>query len=106
MNTFTMLTAVSVAGVWVLFLALALFLRRIAMTLEDIGGPSTAFYRSTNLLAKIRLGVRAIETQTSALAPEVTALNGALAAVGDGLAAIDANLAGTIAAAVRQGGPR
>jgi hypothetical protein len=99
MNLFTVLAAVSVAGVWVLFLALALFLRRIAMTLEDIGGPSTAFYRSTNLLAKVRLGVRAIETQTSALAPEVTKLNG-------GLAAIDSNLAGIIAAAVRQGGPR
>jgi hypothetical protein len=106
MNLFTVLAAVSVAGVWVLFLALALFLRRIAMTLEDIGGPSTAFYRSTNLLAKVRLGVRAIETQTSALAPEVTKLNGGLSAVRDGLAAIDANLAGIIAAAVRQGGPR
>ena len=101
MSIFLVLAAISVAGVWVLFLALALFLRRIAMTLEDIGGPSTAFYRSTNLLAKIRLGVRAIETETAALAPEVTKLNGGLSAVRDGLAAIDGHLAGTIAAAMR-----
>jgi hypothetical protein len=106
MTILTALAAISVAAVWLLFVALALFLRRIAMTLEDIGGPATAFYRSSNLLAKVRLGVRAIETQTSALAPEVTRLNGGLSAVRDGLAAIDSHLAGTIAAALRQDGPR
>jgi hypothetical protein len=106
MNPFTLLAVISVAGVWALFLALALFLRRIDMTLEDIGGPHTAFYRPTNFLAKIRLGVRAIETETAGLAPAVTTLNTGLSAVRDGLKAIDDHLGGTAAAAMRQGGPR
>jgi hypothetical protein len=106
MNTFTLLAVVSVLGAWALFIALALFLRQICMTLEDIGGPSTRFYHPKNFLAKIRLGVRAIETQTAALGPAVTQLNGGLSAVRDGLKAIDQNLAGVIDAASRQGGAR
>ncbi len=104
MNTFVLLALVSVAGVWALFIALAVFLRLICMTLEDIGGPSTRFYHPTNYLGKIRLGVRAIEVQTSALGPAVTTLNGGLSAVRDGLKAIDANLAGVIDGASRQKG--
>ena len=104
MNTFVLLTVLSVVGVWALFLALALFLRAICMTLEDIGGPATRFYQPPNFLAKIRLGVRAIETQTAALGPAVTTLNGGLSAVRDGLVAIDANLAGVITAASSQKG--
>lgn len=106
MNTFTLLAVLSVVGVWALFIALALFLRQICMVLEDVGGPSTRFYRPTNFLAKIRLGVRAIETETAALAPAVTKLNAGLSAVRDGLKAIDDNLGGTAAAAMRQGGGR
>jgi hypothetical protein len=104
MNTFVLLTLVSVVGVWALFIALALFLRAICMALEDIGGPSTRFYRPNNFLGKIRLGVRAIETQTSALGPAVTKLNGGLSAVRDGLKAIDQNLAGVIDGASQQKG--
>ena len=104
MSTFTLLALVSVLGVWALFAALALFLRQICMTLEDIGGPSTRFYHPQNFLAKIRLGVRAIETQTAALGPAVTRLNGGLSAVRDGLKAIDRNLAGVIDGASRQKG--
>lgn len=104
MNTFVLLTVVSVVGVWALFIALALFLRQISMALEDIGGPASRFYRSSNFLGKIRLGVRAIETQTAALGPAVTKLNGGLSAVRDGLKAIDHNLAGVIDGASRQKG--
>lgn len=104
MNTFVLLAVVSVAGVWALFVALALFLRAICMTLEDIGGPATRFYGPRNFLGKIRLGVRAIETQTAALGPAVTKLNGGLSAVRDGLKAIDQNLAGVIDGASRQKG--
>jgi hypothetical protein len=104
MNTFVLLTAVSVVGVWALFIALALFLRQISMALEDIGGPASRFYRSNNFLAKIRLGVRAIETQTATLGPAVTKLNGGLSAVRDGLKAIDRNLAGVIDGASQQKG--
>ena len=102
MNPLVLLAALSVASVAALFVALALFLRAINRTLEDIGGPATRFVRPVNDLAKIRLGLRAIERQTDALAPYVTRVNGGLGAVRDGLRAIDANLAGVIAAVSRQ----
>ncbi|HEU4367929.1 MAG TPA: hypothetical protein VFV05_06855 [Methylomirabilota bacterium] len=102
MNPFVVLAALSVAGVAALFVALALFLRAIDRTLEQIGGPATRFFAPVNYLAKIRLGLRAIERQTDALAPHVTRLNGGLGAIRDGLEAIDANLAGVIAAVSRQ----
>ena len=102
MNPLVVLAALSVASVAALFVALALFLRAIDQTLEDIGGPATRFVRPVNDLAKIRLGLRAIERQTDALAPYVTRVNGGLGAVRDGLRAIDANLAGVIAAVSRQ----
>lgn len=106
MNTFVLLAGLSVAGVWALLLALVLFLRHISLTLEDVGGPTTRFVRPANFLGNIRLGVRAIETQTAALGPAVTKLNAGLSAVRDGLKAIDHNLAGVIDAASRQTGAR
>lgn len=102
MNPFVLLAVLSVVGVAALFAALALFLRAIDRTLEEIGGPATRFVTPANYLAKIRLGVRAIERQTAALAPYVTKVNGGLGAIRDGLKAIDANLAGVIAAVSRQ----
>jgi len=102
MNPLVVLAALSVASVAALFVALALFLRAIDRTLEDIGGPATRFVRPVNDLAKIRLGLRAIERQTDALAPYVTRVNEGLGAIRDGLRAIDANLAGVIAAVSRQ----
>jgi hypothetical protein len=102
MNPFVVLAVLSVVGVAALFVALALFLRAIDRTLEDIGGPATRFVSPVNYLAKIRFGVRAIERQTDALAPYVTRVNTGLAAIHDGLEAIDAHLAGAIAAVTRQ----
>jgi hypothetical protein len=102
MSPLVTLALLSVAGVAALFVALALFLRAIARTLEDIGGPATRFETPANYLAKIRLGVRAIEQQTGALAPQVTRLNAGLAAVRDGLRTIDENLGGVAAAVSRQ----
>src|SRR5262245_3104519 len=103
MNVLVMLTFVSVLGVAALFVALAFFLRAISQELEDIGGPRTRFRTPDSYLAKIRLGVRAIEIQTAAIAPQVTRLNQGLGALRDGLRAIDANLAGVIRAVSRQG---
>jgi hypothetical protein len=103
MNAMVLLAGISVIGAAALFVALALFLRAIARTLEDIGGPATRFVAPANYLSKIRLGVRAIERQTDALAPYVTTLNTGLGAIRDGLKAIDANLAGVIAAVSRHG---
>jgi hypothetical protein len=105
MSAMVMLTVISVLGAVALFVALALFLRAIALELEEIGGPATRFVVPVNYLSKIRFGVRAIERQTEALAPQVTRLNGRLSAVRDGLKATDDNLAALIAAVARQGRP-
>ncbi len=104
MNTMTLLTLISVIGAAALFIALALFLRAISRTLEDIGGPATRFESPVNYLSRIRYGVRAIETQTGGIAPNVIRLNTGLGAVAGGLVAIDANLAGVIEAVSRQEG--
>lgn len=102
MNSMVTLTVISVLGVAALFIALALYLRAIVRELEEIGGPTTRFRRPANYLAKIRLGLRAIEVETGGLAPQVTKLNAGLGAVRDGLKAIDSNLGGAIEAVVRQ----
>ena len=102
MSAMVALAVVSVLGAVALFVALALFLRAIVTELEAIGGPATRFVAPVNYLAKIRLGVRAIEQQTGALAPQVTRLNGGLGAVRDGVKAVDDNLAALIAAVGRQ----
>jgi hypothetical protein len=103
MNAMVLLAVISVAGAAALFVALALFLRAIDGELETIGGPATRFVAPANYLAKIRLGVRAIERQTDALAPQVGRLNDGLTAIRDGLRAIDGNLARLIASVSRQG---
>ena len=105
MNAMVMLTVISVLGAVALFVALALFLRAIAMELEVIGGPATRFVAPVNYLSKIRVGVRAIERHTEALAPQVTRLNGRLGAIRDGLKATDDNLAALIGAVARQERP-
>lgn len=104
MNVMVLLALVSVLGAAALFIALAVFLSRIAGELERIGGAQPAYGAQASYLAKIKLGVRAIETQTAALAPQVTGLNTGLSAVRDGLRAIDANLGGVITAVSRQEG--
>lgn len=52
---------------------------RITGVLEGIGGTATSW------LAKLRLGLRAIETETAQIEPQVTTLNSGLAAVDGGL---------------------
>ena len=96
MNVFVLLALLSVIGAAALFVALALNLVRIVDQLEAIGGSRPAYGMPASYLSKIRLGVRAIETQTGGLAPQVTLLNGGLGAVRDGLGAIDANLGSLI----------
>lgn len=102
MNVMVWLAIISVVGAAALFVALALFLRAIDHELETIGGPATRFVAPANFLAKIRLGVRAIERQTDGLAPQVTRLNEGLSAVRDGLRVIDGNLAMLIASVSKQ----
>lgn len=102
----TLLAILSLVGAAALFIALALFLFAIVKVLEEIGGTAVKqFGARASLLSKIRMGLRAIEVQTGAIAPAVTQLNGGLSAVRDGLGAIDANLGKLITAVSRQGTP-
>lgn len=71
--------------------ALIAFLRRIVATLERIGGSPTSS------LAKVGFGVRAIEKETSHLAPQVTRLNAGLTTLGGKLTVVDGHL-GAVAA--------
>ncbi|HWQ12200.1 MAG TPA: hypothetical protein VNL77_05335 [Roseiflexaceae bacterium] len=91
-----LLTVVSALVVLVFFGVLAFYLVQIARTLEAIGGAPDSF------LAKLRLGLRAIEQETAFLPREVTKLNEGLAAVAGGLRQVDARLVNTIEAVSRQ----
>ena len=89
----TFLTAVLVL---VFFVVLAYALVKISQALESIGGTPTSY------LAKLRMGLRAIERETSHLAPNVVKVNAGLTQIAGGLAAVDKHLVGAIAAVVKQ----
>ena len=91
-----LLVSLTAALVIVFFLVLAVALIKISGALRSIGGTPTSF------LAKLRLGLRAIEQETSHLAPQVTAVNSGLSQIASGLAAVDQSLVGTINAVQRQ----
>ncbi len=91
-----LLTVLSAIVVVIFFGVLAAYLIQIARTLEAIGG------RGDSFLAKLRLGLRAIETETGHLPREVTMLNEGLVAVAGGLQKVDEHLVHTIEAVVRQ----
>ena len=102
MNPFVLLMALSVAAAWALFVALALFLNSITTQLEKIGGEEKGYGVRASYLSKIRVGVRAIETETGMIPTQVTKLNGTLTSIRDGLVVVDDNLAGVIAAVSKQ----
>ena len=89
----TLLTAVLVL---VFFVVLAVALVYISRGLESIGGTPTSF------LAKLRLGLRAIEKETSHLTPQVLQVNAGLSQIAAGLGSVDKHLVGAIAAVTRQ----
>jgi len=93
-----LLTILSALVVVIFFVVLLLYLVAIARTLEKIGGNGDSY------LAKLRLGLRAIETETGHLPVQVTTLNQGLTAVASGLQAVDANLVRTIDAVIKQRG--
>ncbi len=80
------LTVVEVAAFAV---ALVYYLYRIVTVLERLGGSGGSY------LAKIRFGVRAIEKETSYLAPQVTALNQGLGTLAAQLGVVDDRLGST-----------
>ena len=89
----TLLTAVLVL---VFFVVLAVALVYISRALESIGGTPTS------VLAKLRLGLRAIEKETSHLTPQVLQVNAGLSQIAAGLGSVDKHLVGAIAAVTRQ----
>lgn len=93
---FVLLTVISALVVVAFFAVVAVYLLLIARTLEAIGGAPDSF------LAKLRLGLRAIERETSHLPHEVLRLNDNLTAVQGGLKRVDEHLSNTIEAVVQQ----
>ena len=88
----TCLAAVLLLGV------VAINLWRIIKELEWIGGTPISW------LAKIRFGLRAIETETGQITPQVTNLNSGLSAVDGGFRQVESDLAAAVAA-LRKGRP-
>jgi hypothetical protein len=66
--------------------ALVAYLARITRALEAIGG------KADSSLAKLAFGLRAIEKETSHLAPQVTQLNAGLTGLGGKLGVVDDRL--------------
>jgi hypothetical protein len=66
--------------------ALVAYLARITRALEAIGG------KADSSLAKLAFGLRAIEKETSHLAPQVTQLNAGLTSLGGKLGVVDDRL--------------
>lgn len=91
-----LLTFLSAILVLAFFSVLAYALVRISSSLRSVGGTPTSY------LAKLRLGLRAIEKETSHLAPQVTRVNAGLTQIGAGLASVDRHLVATIEAVKRQ----
>lgn len=91
-----LLTLLSALTVVVFFVVVLIYVRQIVLVLESIGGKGDSY------LAKLRLGLRAIEGETAHLAPEVTKLNDTLVQLAGGLKSVDEHLVRTIEAAVKQ----
>ena len=92
------LTLLTILLVLVFFGVLAYALVKISTLLRSIGGTPTSY------LAKLRLGLRAIERETSHLAPNVLKINAGLGQIAGGLQSVDSRLVGTIDAVVKQEG--
>ncbi len=93
---FTLLMILTVLLVLLFVGALIYFVANIHRLLVNIGGNGNSF------LAKLRLGLRAIETETGHLPVQVTKLNGTLTNTGAGLKVVNGHLEGTIQAALKQ----
>ena len=91
-----LLTVLTAVLVLVFFVVLAVALVHISRALESIGGTPTSF------LAKLRLGLRAIEKETSHLTPQVIQVNAGLSQIAGGLVLVDQHLVGAIEAVTKQ----
>ena len=86
-----LLTLLSCLAALALLGVVAVYLVRIIHALEGIGGTPSSY------LAKIRFGLRAIETETGQIRPQVTALTDGLRALDGGLRSVERDLAAALA---------
>lgn len=86
MSTMAWLMLISVAAAAALFIALAIFITLILRELRPVGTTPVSF------LAKIRMGLRAIETETGHIPVQVMALDIGLDRIRDGLRAVDGHV--------------
>lgn len=93
---FTLLIIFTTVLVLIFVGALIIFVTQILELLVNIGGNGNSF------LAKLRLGLRAIETETGHLPVQVTKLNETLTNTAAGLKVVNGHLEGTIQAALKQ----
>ena len=89
LTTFLVTWTLVLAGAIVL--ALAVYLTAIAYFLYRAGGSNRSY------LAKIRFGLRAIETETGQIRPQATALTEGLRALDAGLRSVERDLAAALA---------
>ena len=92
-----LLMVLSLLAVLALFGALLYFVVQIVKVLDRVGGHADSY------LAKLRMGLRAIEIETGHLPVQATQLNSNLGAITEGLQAVDLRLVETATAAIRQG---
>lgn len=90
------LMIVTILAVLLLVFVLFKYLNGIIDTLMSIGGDGKSY------LAKLRLGLRAIETETGHLPTQVTQLNESLTNIAEGLKVVDGQLDQSIKAALKQ----
>lgn len=90
MNIFTVLMILTILTTLALVIVLVIYLNKINWLLASIGGTPYSF------LAKIRVGLRAIKTETGHFEGKVTSLNKKLQETSDGLKSVEGNLKETI----------
>ena len=88
----TLLVTLTCLAAVLLLVVVAVNVIRINRALFSIGGTPTSW------LAKIRFGLRAIETETGQLAPLVTNLNTGLGALDGGLRQVEQDLRAAVTA--------
>lgn len=93
---YTLLIILTTVLVLIFVGVLIIFVTQILGLLVNIGGNGNSF------LAKLRLGLRAIETETGHLPVQVTKLNETLTNTDAGLKVVNGHLEATIQAALKQ----
>ena len=93
---FVILMLITVLAAVILLVVLVSNLTKIIDDLNAIGGNPDSY------LSKLRLGLRAIETETGHIPTEVTTLNAELGVIAEGLTGVDQHLVNTINSVVKQ----